>query len=281
MRAFMGVIRNRHGVYEARKKVPKRLEEATARVLDVPKRRQSWLKKSLGTKDLREAKVRAKPVLMEFDSILERAQELLKAQPTRTSLTRIEIARMAEFHYASMLGNDEIVRRDARQIAAEFHDASSPADTSAYGLTNDEFDRRGQAFEEELKAAQAALARGNIEYVVGEVEELLDTFFRIRLDRTSPSYRTLGLAVLAEHVKALQALQRRQAGEPIDTPRQPEVDAAVVAPNGDTLRTAFEGLEEGEGTATGQSLHSSGVRSDQWKQPRVITARSLYILHIV
>jgi hypothetical protein len=66
-RAFMGIIRNRHGVYEARKKVPKRLEEATATVLGVPKRRQSWLKKSLGTKDLREAKIRAKPVLMEFD----------------------------------------------------------------------------------------------------------------------------------------------------------------------------------------------------------------------
>ena len=95
----MGIFRNRHGVYEARKKVPKRLEEPTATVLGVPKRRQSWLKKSLGTKDLREAKIRAKPVLMEFDRILERAEELLKAQPIRTSLTRIEIARMAEFHY--------------------------------------------------------------------------------------------------------------------------------------------------------------------------------------
>jgi Domain of unknown function (DUF6538) len=229
MRAFMGIIRNRHGVYEARKKVPKRLEEPTATVLGVPKRRQSWLKKSLGTKDLREAKLRAKPVLMEFDSVLERAQELLKAQPTRTSLTRIEIARMAQFHYSSLLGNDALVRRDARQIAAELHDVSSPADTPAYGLTDDEFRRMGKAYEDDLKAAQAALARGNIEYVVAEVEELLDTFFRIRLDRTSPSYRNLGLAVLAEHVRALQAPQRRQAGEPIDTPRQPEVDAAVCA----------------------------------------------------
>jgi hypothetical protein len=66
MRAFMGIIRNRHGVYEARKEVPKRLEGPTATVLGVAKRRQSWLKKSLGTKDLREAKLRAKPVLMEF-----------------------------------------------------------------------------------------------------------------------------------------------------------------------------------------------------------------------
>jgi hypothetical protein len=27
MRAIMGIVKNRHGVYEARKKVPKRLEE--------------------------------------------------------------------------------------------------------------------------------------------------------------------------------------------------------------------------------------------------------------
>jgi len=240
----MGIVRNRHGVYEARKKVPKRLEEPTATVLGVPKRRQSWLKKSLGTKDLREAKIRAKPVLMEFDRILERAEELLKAQPTRTSLTRIEIARMAEFHYASMLGNDAVVRRDARQIAAEFHDGSSSADTPAYGLTDKEFERIGQAYEDDLKAAQAALARGNIEYVAAEVEEYLGTFFRIRLDRASPSYRNLGLAVLSEHVRALQALQRRHAGEPIDTPRQPELDGTMTAPNGDTLRVAFDGWKK-------------------------------------
>jgi hypothetical protein len=60
MRALMGIVKNRHGSYEARKKVPKRLEEATATVLGVTKQRQSWLKKSLGTKDLREAKHQSK-----------------------------------------------------------------------------------------------------------------------------------------------------------------------------------------------------------------------------
>jgi integrase len=41
-----------------------------------------------------------------------------------------------------------------------------------------------------------------------------------------------------------RALRRRHAGEPIDTPRQPEVDAAVAAPNGETLRVAFEGWKK-------------------------------------
>jgi hypothetical protein len=43
------------------------------------------------------------------------------------------------------------------------------------------------------KSAQAALARGNIEYIVPEVEELLE-IFGIRLDPTMASYRLLSRA---------------------------------------------------------------------------------------
>src|SRR5215510_12178493 len=60
MRALMGVIKDRHGTYYARKKVPKGLEEAVARVLANGKQRQSWLKRSLGTKSLHEANIRAR-----------------------------------------------------------------------------------------------------------------------------------------------------------------------------------------------------------------------------
>jgi hypothetical protein len=69
-------------------------------VLGVSKQRQSWLKKSLGTKDLREANIRAKPVLMEFDRTLARAEALIAERPVRASLAPAEIARMAELHYA-------------------------------------------------------------------------------------------------------------------------------------------------------------------------------------
>jgi seryl-tRNA(Sec) selenium transferase len=50
MRALMGLIKDRHGTYYARHKVPERLQEAVARILDNGKARQVWLKKSLGTK---------------------------------------------------------------------------------------------------------------------------------------------------------------------------------------------------------------------------------------
>jgi hypothetical protein len=67
MRIWMGLIRDRHGTYCARKKVPKGLEASVAQVLANGKLRQRWLKKSLGTKSPHEAKVRAKPVLIDFD----------------------------------------------------------------------------------------------------------------------------------------------------------------------------------------------------------------------
>jgi hypothetical protein len=50
-----GVSKNRHGTYYAIKKVPDRLQEAVARVLNNDKPRQVWLKRTLGTKDGNEA----------------------------------------------------------------------------------------------------------------------------------------------------------------------------------------------------------------------------------
>ena len=77
MRVGMGLIRNPYGVWHVRKKVPKRLEAAAATILGAPKPRIAWLKKTLGTKDQKRAKILAPPVLMEFDSILAKAEASL------------------------------------------------------------------------------------------------------------------------------------------------------------------------------------------------------------
>ena len=70
MRVIMGVLKSKHGVYYVRKKVPAKLERAVSTVLGVPRSRVSWLKRSLHTKDPREANIKAKPVLIEFDCVL-------------------------------------------------------------------------------------------------------------------------------------------------------------------------------------------------------------------
>ena len=55
----MSVIQDRHGTYYVQRKVPERLQETVARVLNDDKPRRVFLKKSLGTKNLKEANVAA------------------------------------------------------------------------------------------------------------------------------------------------------------------------------------------------------------------------------
>ena len=89
MRVAMGIIKNEHGVYNLRKKVPKNLTQAVAEVMGSSKPSVSWLKKSLGTKDRKLAKVRAAPILMEFDRILAKAEAQAAERPLRTPLPPI------------------------------------------------------------------------------------------------------------------------------------------------------------------------------------------------
>jgi hypothetical protein len=110
MRALMGLIKDRHGTYYAQKRVPDRLQQAVARVRGLSKPRLVFLKSSLATKNLKDANVRAKLVLADFDRTLAQAEALLKepktAAPLRVILNEAEIKRMAEYVYAKVLAWD-------------------------------------------------------------------------------------------------------------------------------------------------------------------------------
>src|ERR1700716_4119035 len=112
MRVGMGLIKNEYGVYHVRRRVPKALEVATARAMGVPKERVSGLKETLATKDEKQAKVLAKPVMMKFDRILAQAEALLVEHPVRTELTEAEIKQIADYFYAHQLGADEELREE-------------------------------------------------------------------------------------------------------------------------------------------------------------------------
>ncbi len=120
MRISMSIIKNEYGVFHVRKKVPKRLEAAAAQAAGASKPRVAWLKQSLGTKDHKEAKRLAPPVLMKFDRILAQAEALLVELPLRTSLDKREIERIAEYFYAYELAADEDGRLDGREDEAFF-----------------------------------------------------------------------------------------------------------------------------------------------------------------
>jgi hypothetical protein len=112
MPVLMGVLRSRDGVYYLRKKVPATLEQAVSTVFGAPRPRTSWLKRSLRTKDVREANIRAKPVLIEFDRVLARAVLQLRDVPRVVDLSDVMIERMADYLYAWVLEEDDDLRRE-------------------------------------------------------------------------------------------------------------------------------------------------------------------------
>jgi hypothetical protein len=239
MRALMGLIKDRHGTYYAQRKVPKHLQQAVARVLNSGKPKQVFLKKSLGTKSLREANIHAKPVLMDFDRTFERASALLVDKPLRGSLSRAEIRRITEYHFASVLAEDDLQRQSGRE---QFSSQERQMLLDRFGVNAASQD--DVAIEEVLENAQEALAESDLTHIKADVDGLLDTFC-IRLDEASEDYKRLSLAVLQEQIKAYRALRRRSHGEPIDTPVLTGVKLGVPSPDeGGTLRDALEGWKK-------------------------------------
>ena len=216
MRFGMGLIKNEHGVFHVRRKVPKALEVATARVMGVPKQRISWLKQTLATKDEKRAKVLAKPIMMEFDRILAQAEALLVEHPVRTELTDAEIKQIADYFYAHELNADEELReegigsdpvfasvhRQLTEAGIEFETPFKVTEQTGSGLS----DRMMHKVEEDvsvvLPAAKEALARGNINFIRYELNELLQ-LFRINLDPNCQDYRKVAIAVIKAEVRAL------------------------------------------------------------------------------
>jgi len=104
----MGIVRNRYGVYEARKKVPKRLEEATATVLGASKQRQIVAQEVIRDEGPSRSESQSKARAHGVRPACSRAPRRSSAEkPLRASLTQAEIDRMAELHYAKVLAEDD------------------------------------------------------------------------------------------------------------------------------------------------------------------------------
>ena len=279
MRALMGLIKDRHGTYYARHKVPERLQAAVAVILDNGKAKQMWLKKSLGTKVVSEANVRAKPVQMEFDRIIAEAEAQLKSRPLRTSLSDIEIKRIAEFFYAHELQVDEELRVDGRgsdPTYASVHKQLTEAEiefTSRYdpatltmepgrGLSPRMMEQISEDTAAALALNEDALARGDIKHIRYEVDELLKVF-QINLDPSCDDYRKLARAVLTAFVKQLRAVLARQKGEPVDTPPL-IVPSEITAAPGGTLSEALVGWQK-------ERAPSSGVMAEYQRALRLFS----------
>ncbi len=228
MRVLMGIIKDRHGTFYVRRKVPEKIQAAVAQTTGTDKPKVSWLKKSLGTKDERQANVRAKPVMMDFDKIIAKAEASLKQRPVQSSLSDTEINRIAAYHYAFMLNEDEEHR------AGDFEDSAE------FGLSERRFRKLNESNQIALAASEAALARGDITVLGDIVDELLEVH-GINLERHSPAFRKLGGAVLREHVRSLRDTAARSEGAPIASPRLDAPTKKAEAVDGQTVRAALKG----------------------------------------
>jgi integrase len=256
VRVGMGLIKNEHGVYHVRRKVPKHLEEATARVTGAPKARQPWLKRTLRTKDHKRAKVLAKPVMMEFDRILAQAEALLVEHPVRTKLTEAEIKQIADYFYAHHLGADQELREEGigsdpvfasvdRQLVeagVEFETPFEVAEETGSGLSARMMHKIEEDASGVLSAAKDALARGNVNFIRYELNELLQ-LFRINLDPACADYRKVALAVIGAEVRALKDVLARHRGDVIESPKLS--DPSSTAPvSSCSLRAAYAGWDK-------------------------------------
>jgi hypothetical protein len=234
MAVGMGLIKDRHGTWIVRRKVPSRLREPVSRVLNNDKQQQTWLQRSTGTKHKAEATRLAPAIMAGFAETLAKAEGLLAERPLRTTLTDAEISRLAEWHYAIVLSTDEAftvegaaeqeepVRGIAEQLteAGIEYDMPYPLDPNgppAFGLSKRQVIKRAVELLEWAPMMRAALARGDISMVSEAMAELLDRA-QINLDPNCAAYRKLGVAVLKADVQAQEALAKRYRGLPVETP---------------------------------------------------------------
>ncbi|MGO4511569.1 tyrosine-type recombinase/integrase [Bradyrhizobium sp. 2TAF36] len=231
MRVLMGVIKDRHGTFYARKTVPATptgLRATVALELDNGKAVQSHLKKSLGTKDVREANIRAKPVLAEFDRIIAKAKARLAATTVpvvkRTSLNDTEIKRVAEYVYATALNEDEALRFSGRLELIGPHGENVNAD--AHG--------------DILRDFRQQFAVGDVSFAEQRAQNALAAF-GIALDQSCTAYHNLCIESAKALLNALDDIGLRYAGAVIETPRLPDSKALDGHGEGGTLQDALDG----------------------------------------
>jgi len=190
---------------------------------------------------------------MKFDRILAEAEALLVERPVRTELTEAEIKAISDYFYAHELGADQDLREEgvgSDPVFAEVHrqlteagvEFESPFEVpkASSGLS----DRMMHKIEEDvsivLPAAKRALARGNVEFIRYELNEVLQ-LFRINLDPNCGDYRKLALAVMRAQVRSLEDVLARNRGEPIESPKLIEPTGGTAPSSNCGLRAAYEG----------------------------------------
>ena len=165
--------------------------------------------KSLGTKELADAKLKVRVESVRFDAEMAEHRRRLSAPP-KASLTREEIDGIAAAYFHELMAEDEEHRSEQ--------------------LSDREFEAKEQTVAIVSPEARRNAARGNVEPFRDEFDDWLISNGH-KLDHEAPVYREVLNRMLREFVRHLDAVALRQAGDPVDTPPAPS-----PADTGPTLR---------------------------------------------
>lgn len=201
---------------------------------------------SLGTADYKTACAKARLEAVRLDQEFEERRARLQAQAkpklktsVRTSLTNVEVDRLALLLEHSMLHADDEIRQD--------------------GLDDFMFDRMQEEHAERLATFRRALARGDVSVVAERVEDWLNGH-GIQLDRDSESFKTLAQRFLKIMVTATAKQAQRLQGEVVETPPAP-------APFGQPDRSALPATAQAS-SAQVQAIITLGKAVDLYTQEK-------------
>ena len=235
------------GVYYFRRAVPNPLRIALGKTM---------VKKSLGTKNVAEAKRRAHPLAVQTEAEFEAARKH-QAAPIRTELTDREMAFLVDAYHHQLLAADDAARIDGSgeddnlyktikaQVEAEGGTAgfSDKKATVVVGLSPRAYEKRTETLEIVLPGLREKLARGDSASTAFDVDVFLE-IHGIKLDTGSASYRRLCFEFLRTAVRATEAMVQRHGGELVDTPAAPAPpvngSSAKPAPDGLDLQSMFD-----------------------------------------
>ena len=189
---------------------------------------------SLKTIDYKEALRRVRIAAVEVDRRFEAHRRMLAESGTKPPLKELadsDIKRVADAYFANLLEEDE----ETRLQGLVDEEDNEPC---AKIITTDDPDRINQlvaasltqrpSFENQeetacllLDAMKHDYARGRVDaFIASEAEDVLNwDSINIRLEPSSPSWPRLARALQAATIKAYEAIQRRNEGEIVETPK--------------------------------------------------------------
>ena len=271
------LIKDRHGTYYTRRVVPAALRP----FMPEPWRGKAEWKRTLGTKDPKEAKRANIAMLARMSAAFEVAEARQRAT-ARESLSDDEIKALAEWYGLEQLSQDTAFRETEHaeddavyaQVRAQLvqHGISVPlvAVSNGWGMSDRQVLKRHETLEVVLEALKTGLGRGDTRLVEDEVDNLA-AVFGLTIKPDSASRHRLALAVLRKSVEVAKEKLARLKGEGSEAaePWTPAQDGTVLP-----AATATTAPQVGRGPLLSKALEfwntGGGVRGAKKPAPRVI-----------